>query len=287
MDIKYRLYPHPVLWKETDDYKTSSFDCDISISRDIKRFVLTLGYSLNNKELEEMVQNGEAEYVLHIECPLSSYRFISKSVQREKTIILPDEHLLGRISLCPFIVAKKDLNNFSNGDWNEDYAGESFDVSKGTILAIGSQQIFSVEKDNEDLSNVPSIFTVYKKETTEEIPMEVELNDHKIRIGLNISDYENYYAHSHNKPDIVNSFLIFPTLVYAFERLKEGIEEYSEYRWFKALDKMFTLYSMKLNDDILSSKSSIELAQKIMILPVNKAFHSLNAIDNNIAEEDT
>ena len=37
MDIKYKLFPYPVLWNKNDDYKTSTFDCDIQLQREMKK----------------------------------------------------------------------------------------------------------------------------------------------------------------------------------------------------------------------------------------------------------
>lgn len=278
MDIKYKLYPYPVLWNKLDDYKTSKFDCDIELHREIKRFVLKVKFKLVNKELEEMIKKGLVEFVLHIESPASSYRILEKSTSGEIKITLADENLLGKISLCPFIVTKQELTNYSNGDWNEDYKGTTFVIPRGSILGIGTQQTFTVDKENEDLSSVPSIFTIYKKETTEEMPVEVEINSDKIRIGLNMTDYDKYAPTKFGTEDtvnIVNAFLIYPALIFMFERLKESCEEYSEYRWFKAIDKMLNKYSMKLDEDLVTSKSSFELAQKLMAFPVSKALLSM------------
>lgn len=281
MDIKYKLYPYPVLWNKLDDYNTSKFDCEIKLQREIKKFVLNVEFNLDNKQLEEMIEKNLVEYVLHIESPATSYRILEKSAAKTMNIILNDERLLGKISLCPFIVAKQELKDFSNEDWNEDYKGSIFSVSKGTILAIGTQQTFTVDKENEDLSTVPSIFTMYKKETAEAMPVEVEVNSDKIQIGLNILDYDRYATTKYDTEDsvnIVNAFLIYPVLVFMFERLKENFEEYVEYRWFKAINKMLDKYSMKLDEDFVGSKSSLELSQILMGFPVSKALFSLEKL---------
>ncbi|HCT64535.1 MAG TPA: hypothetical protein DIC60_04610 [Lachnospiraceae bacterium] len=285
MDIKYRLYPHPVLWDKNDDYIDSSFDCEIELTREIKKFVLQANFNLRNIELEKLIKNGQAEYILHIESPASSYRLIEKSQGNKKIIKLADEHLLGKISICPFIVTKEHVIDFTNSNLNEDYNGVNFNLCKGTILAIGTQQIFKVDKENEDLSQVPSIFTVYKKETIEEMPVEIELNDNKIRIGLNITDYENYFLNVQNKASVINAFLIYPTLIFAFERIKESFDEYTDYRWFKALEKMFKKYSLELDEDLVASKTSIELAQKVMNLPISKALLDVGTTFDNYEEE--
>ena len=54
MEIKNRLYPHPVLRENNDDYINSSFEMDLSYERDIKRLKLNIGFKLNNKTLEKM-----------------------------------------------------------------------------------------------------------------------------------------------------------------------------------------------------------------------------------------
>lgn len=278
MDIKFKLYPHPVLWDKVDDYKTSKFDCEINMKREIKRFSFEINFKLDNKELENMIEQNLAEFVIHIESPSSSYRTLEKTNSKNLKITLLDEKLLGKISLCPFILAKQDIRNYYNSDWNQEYKGYKFQILKGSILAIGSQQSFSVDKEIEGLSDLPSIFTIYKKETTELIPIEIEINSDKIKIGMNITDYEKYSPTKFGTEDsinIVNSFLIFPALIYIFERIKENLEDYEEYRWFKAIERIFHKYSLKLDSDLISSKSSLELAQKLMSFPVSKALISL------------
>lgn len=281
MDIKFKLYPHPVLWDRVDDYNKSKFDCEIKMRRDIRKFIFDVDFILDNEELENMIKGNLAEFVLHIESPASSYRILEKTSFRHLRVNLLDEKILGKISLCPFIIAKEDIKDYCNNDWNKEYRGFKFNISKGSILAIGSQYNFTVEKEKEELSDLPSIFTIYKKETTEEIPIEVEINSEKIKIGLNIKDYEKYSPTKYGTEDninIVNAFLIFPTLLYVFEQLKENFEEYEEYRWFKAIGRMLNKYSLKLDYDLVSSKSSLELAQKLMNFPVSKALVSLENI---------
>ena len=280
MDIKYKLYPHPVLWDRVDDYKESTFECDIKMHRDIRRFVFDVNFQLKDKNIEEMIEQDLAEFVLHIESPASSYRILEKSNSNKMKITLSDDKILGKISFCPFILAKQDIDNYQNNAWNDDYSGVKFLLSKGSILAIASQFNFTVSKEAE-LSTLPSIFTIYKKETTEDMPMEIEINSDKIRIGLNIKDYENYSASKYfneNMVNIVNSFLIFPTLIYVFERLKEGLEDYEDYRWFQSIDKMFRKYSMKLDLDLVKSQNSYELAQRLMSFPVSKSLDGLGKL---------
>ncbi|MFI3326954.1 MAG: hypothetical protein R3Y35_12410 [Clostridia bacterium] len=285
MDIKYRLYPHPVLWEQNDDYQTSKFECEISLEREPHKFILNSEFILTNPELQNLIDNNQAEFIVHIESPASSFRIVEKSITKHKNITLKDENLLGKISLCPFIVAKEDITSFINADWNIDYDGVKFEIEKGTILAIGSQSSFKVDKEKDDLSNVSSIFTVYKKEIAEEMPMEIDLSENKIIIGLNINDYSNYSMYASDNSNVINSFIIFPVLVFTFERIKESFDEYKDCRWFRALEKMFLNYSLKLDEDLIESRTSIGLAQQVMKLPISNALKGFDKEDNY--EEDS
>lgn len=285
MDIKYRLYPHPVLWDKSDDYKNSYFNCDISVSREFKKFILNVKFEVGNTQLKKLIEEEKAEYIIHIESPATSYRIIKTTKDDSMKVILEDEHLLGKVSLCPFIVAKQALVYYSNDDLNDAYKGITFNLQKGTVLAIANQYNFKVDKEKEDLSQLPSIFTIYKKETTEETETEIELYANKIRIGLNICDYENYNIAVQRTPDIINSFIILPVLTYAFEQIKTNYDDFKEYRWFRAVEKIFKKYSMTFDEDLLNTKSSFELAQKIMNCPISKSLKQIVEIDNDIEEE--
>lgn len=275
MDLKYRLFPHPVLWDKNDDFKTSSFDCSFELKRDIKKFIINYEYILDNDELIELINQNKIEFVLHIESPGCFYRDIKASRNFNNSLSIYDKNIIDKVKLCPFIVAKENIRKYYNSDFNDDYDQLNFEVCKGTILAIGPEYLFEVEKDHEDLSKVSSIFTIYRKETLDKTPFDVELNDHKIRIGFNITDYQNYYLAAQNKINIVNSFLIFPVLVFIFERLKNDLEDYEDYRWFKALSNIFIKQDLNLNYDLLESRTSIELAQCLMDNPISKSLSNL------------
>lgn len=287
MDIINRLYPYPVLWKNNDDYINSSFDCDIDIKRSFEVVTIQVKFKLKNKLIDELIENGRAEYLVHIESPATSYRLIKTSAQKEIYFDLKDKHLLGTISLCPFVVVKEKIENYYNPKFNLDYEGITFSLDIGNILAIGSQYKFTVEKNSEKLADVPSIFTVYKREDDDSIDMKVEINSDKIRIGLNRDVYENYnqiVSLQMSMIDTVNTAILFPVLIYVVEQLKGRTEEYEDYRWFQALKRMLKKNSIEL-EDAVNDDESIMLAQKIMYMPISKALLSIKDIDTNAEDE--
>lgn len=287
MEIKNKLYPHPVLRKDNDDYMNSFYNMILDYENDIKKLKLKIKFELKNDLLENMLLENKIEFLVHIECPKTSYRKIISTNDKYKIEFLKDEDILGKIQLSSFIVAKENIVDYENKNFNPDYFGMKFNLEKGTVLAIGNSYKLDIDKEKEILGNIPSIFTICKKSVTDEIGLEIEYNSNKIRINLNIKDYENYnqlVSFNNKFINIINSSLIFPALIYTFEKLKTEFEdmEESDYRWFKALKFIFEKYGFKFNKDLFENENSIQLAQKLLDFPFGR---SLIALQNEINEE--
>lgn len=275
MDIRYKLYPHPVLKGGTDDYKTSSFSCEMSQERGHKKFLMSATFSLDNPQLRQLIEDEKVEYVLHIESALSSYRSVLTSKEPHISFQLKDSKLLDRVSLCPFLLAKVDIPNYTNTDFNEDYAGTGFSIEKGTILAIALQQVFHVEKDKNNLADLPSIFKIYRKMDLENKPPVIELNQDYIKIGMNERDFIKYQTQCQGYTNVVNGFVIFPFLICAFDYLRKDYSELEELKWVKSVKLALKSCNLTLNQELLDQKSSLDLAQILLKNPISTALEEI------------
>ena len=237
MDIKNKYFPYPILWDKKQDYNNSHFTCDIKIKRLIKKFEIEIEFKLENDELLSLIEQEKVEYLIHIECPLTSYREITASKEPNITKILIDEEIKGKVSFCPFLVAKTEIPKYKNKNFNPLYGNATFNIERGTMLAIAPQINLNVSNENEEFKDVPSIFTIYRVETDQKTEMDVNLDGDKIMIALNIKDYERYCYHAANSPYLINTVIILPALVNTLDQL-DNIEQYSDCRWFKALEKI-------------------------------------------------
>ena len=79
MDIRHRLYPYPVLSDTTDDYVDSSYSMELQVTKGIRELCFNISLNLENKQIQQMIYEGLAEYVIHIECSYTSYRTVIKS----------------------------------------------------------------------------------------------------------------------------------------------------------------------------------------------------------------
>ena len=290
MEIKYKLYPYPVLWNKNDDYKMpSEFLAEIKTEENFKNTKLKIKFFLKDKEIEKLIRENKAEYVVHIEGTRTYFRDFISTRETEITYDLKDRDILGKLEINFFILAKQDIRGYRNDNFNEDYSSEAFNLKKGNIIAIADGYRFDIEKNDDELGKISSIFSICKKETVEQTGMTVDMSYEKIRIGLNITDYVNYsqLSQNPNKVDSVNSIIIFPALIYIFEQLKKDFTEtdYTEYKWFRALENIFKKNGQELNKELLENEISIDLAQRVLNYPIERAFNSLTNEDEGDDEE--
>lgn len=290
MEIKYKLYPYPVLWDKNDDYKKpSKFSVEVEPKEDFKNIKLKINFLLKDKEIEKLIKENKAEYVVHIEGSSTYFREIISTKETEINYVLKDRDILGRLQVNFFILARQDIKNYKNDNFNDDYSSETFNLKKGNIIAIADGYRFDIEKNDDELGKISSIFSICKKETVEQTGMTIDMGYEKIRIGLNITDYVNYsqLSQNPNKVESVNSVIIFPALIYIFEQLKKDFNEtdYTEYKWFRALENIFKKNGEDLNKGLLENEISIDLAQRVLNYPIERAFNSLINEDEGDDEE--
>ena len=289
MDIKNKLYPYPVLAAGTDDFVNSSFSFETTVSRGIREIKFTFAMKLSNEEILVMLEQGEAEYLIHIECPVTGYRVIVKSDTSFFKKSISEKKLNGRVSICAFIVAKRDIPAYINKDFNAEYEGIAFPVDRGGILAIGGQYHLDVLKDTEELARISSVFTICKYAANTDESMRIDMDQEKIAISLSDESFQNYKLLSVNPSlfPVLHSMIIIPALIYVFETMhREGIEEYEDRRWFAAVAKTLKKYGLSLDETTLSNMDSYDLAQKLLDVPIDKALGAIAMLDDNGEETD-
>lgn len=288
MDIRYKLFPYPVLSNFTDDYEKSGFISEVKVVRDINELVFYFEVLLDNNDLNSLINQNKAEFVFHIECSQTLYRGIIKTSETEKAWRIQESKLNGRVNVCTFIVAKDQIPNYTNICFNKDYEGASFYVERGGILAIANQFNIDITKENEDLSKIPSVFSILRRDSDEDIGMQIEIDGDKIKLWLHDETFNNYKRIS-NLPayqPLLHSALILPALIYTFEVLKSsGTEEYEIYRWFRAIEQALKKSDIELNRELLENRHSYDLAQKILSLPISRGLKSIITIGMEEDEE--
>ena len=292
MNITNRLYTYPILSVEKDDYISSVFEVEINQKMNgVNNFLLEFDISMDNKELGQLIRDGKAEYVIHLECSNTAYRTTLHSAVSHIDIEIPISRVNGKMEMVAFIISKSDICGFYSLDWNDDYEGMKFDFAKACVLGYENLPALDITKDYEELANASSIFLVYKRLTEEAKPMNVNLDSNRIKIGLGSDEYGVYvrFCSKTEFQPILNTMIILPALVYVFEELKQenGIENNQGKEWFISLNLAYKKRGIEFINEIQDEdKPSIMLAQEAMELPLNEALSKLSVLYEDDDEED-
>jgi hypothetical protein len=291
MDIRTKLYPYPVLAYYTDDYKNSEFDVNITIQQDGYNVLIDFVSTLDNPQIVALIKQEKAGYAFHLECAQTGYRKVISTKETIKRISLSSKDVRGTLQICPFIVAKQDLKDYSNDLFHEDYQGMKFAIDTGCVMAIGKQVNAVIQENNADFSNVPSIFSIIYNADEATTQMIVDAEQNKIVIKLTKDDY--HYFKSLNKNSfmhpILYSFTVIPALTYALEWIKhvplEDRSVYDMYGWYRAVKKaLLDKFKCDVESEEFNDKNSLILAQKLINEPIHAALNRLNNLGSNEGE---
>lgn len=284
MEIKYKLYPYPVLSSYSNDYRTGAFDVTIDIFRDGYDLRIDFLATLTCQSLQECIKRGSAKFVYHLECAQTGFRKVIQTDKISEVYTLLSKDVNGKLQICSFIVATNDLKAYTSPDFHEDYQGISFDIEAGCVMAVGKMVTVDISKDIDDLANTPSIFNITKNPDESCKQMLVDMSQRKIVIKLPLTDFYSYKALSPSPltQPILNSLTVVPALVYVLEELRAlSIQERSENSdmlWYKVLSKaLLTQFDCDIESEEFNNQNLLVLAQKLINNPVTDAFTFLTS----------
>ncbi len=291
MDIKYRLYPYPVLTSFNDDYISSKFHVNAECVLDGFDICINYSVELENDQIRDLISHGKACIVFHLESARTGYREAKETDKFNGKIVIKDSFLNGDLNFCPFIIAKESIPNYFNSDFNEDYT-EPVKLEKGYLLAIGNQIIWPINKNNIDLLNSSSPFRIGLNPDESVSNMVVEFESQpKIRILLSSKDL-SCYKNMNNTTElksILNSAVVVPALIYVLSELKQCDDMESTFgslSWYSAIKESYRKNFKKEITVDLANENVFELAQKMLKTPINAAFEDLTTLGGHSNDEE-
>ncbi len=293
MDIRYKLYPYPVLAAFNDSYIDSKFEVQAVCGNEGYDVSITTEVILENDQLMEMVKVGDAIILYHLECAQSGYRKIITTDNFNSSFVIRDDLLNGELHFCPFIVANKTLHNYYNDKFHPDYEFPIPIIEKGFVLAVGKQRNWTIEKKISDLTRSASPFRILKNMDTSHNEMVVEFeSEPRIKIKLNEEDFSLYKKMKKNPSlrGILNSAIVVPALIYVLGKMQQMTEDdmesdFGKFPWYISI-KSTLVNSFGIKMDNLKDENAFELAQKLLRTPINEAIMELANIGDRNGEED-
>lgn len=282
MKVSTRYYPHPVLSNFSDDITGSSFE----VEADIKptngvNYTFNIKCELKNEDLWNYIDQGLACFTIHVECSSTRMREVFKSYTNEFSFDILADRLNGKVEVCAFILADKDIHNYFNSMFHDDYSGISFEVVKGDVLAVATGKRFDADKEKDDLKSIPSIFTVGKNEEHDAPPLDIDFGQtNKIVLKLSKKNFEYYgqLAKNSDLGKIVASMILVPALVALLEQIKSSDFDYEQYescKWFKSIERRLMSLGIDIKENNDFQDSTIVVAQKIVGDPLDGSLKDL------------
>ena len=281
MRIKNRLTPYPILNCFNDDYIGSSFIVDYEVSIKFTEIYGKLLFHLDDEEIQKLIEQGDAEYVVHIECPVTCYRYIISTAEPEVEFKLNTEDLTKVIEVRTFIVLKREVKGFAAKNFHPDYAGQSFDLVPHQMLAIGTAKNYAVQRDDRDMESLPSILQIVKLRDGKNGSLKVNTdNDDYNLVGLGSEAYDLYAKLGKSIfKDSVFCMVLFPALIVILQRMCLGKEDedMKTRHWFQVINALLEKNGFSLDKLSIENDTLLSVCQSIFADPVVRGFKELDS----------
>ena len=280
MRRKDRLTPYPILDNQGDDYIESSFRVDYDVRTQFTQVKGKLKFNLENDDIKYLIDKGLAEFIVHIECPSTSFREVESTFGDEVEFIIDETKLAKNIEIRTFVILKEAINSFSSSKFHPDYKGQKFDLMPHQIIAIGTSMDFSIEKDDRDFEELPSVIQIKKLSDNRKGTMTVNTDsDEKILIGLYGEVYE-LYARLGKTTYLNTSFalVLIPAMIIILQRMCNGREDDDmiSRHWFKVINSKLEANGLKLENISSDNDTLLKVCQEFFSDPLNRSFNELN-----------
>lgn len=270
MHIKAKLYPYPVLASFNNDYKESSFDIVVDEVVGEKEITLHFTPQLENIDIKQLILSGKAAFVIHIECPYTCYRQTVKVPFEGTKTIISASNLDTVVNICPFVVATEDIKEYRSELFDDEFEGISFDLERGSVLALGYERVIHIDKEDDNLASIPSIFSVTEIIDPKKEDMVLDCSGEKISIALPSKAFRKFVTQNNSNPNaqpVLHAMLIIPALTSCLDEVKYSEDDYYLYdnkRWFRAIQKAAKKLNINITEETIKTINTFDLAQKLM-----------------------
>ena len=244
MNLNNITFPYPILGSY-DDFESAPCKTDPDLKSDKENYYFDITLSYENDEIRKLVEDDFADYVCEVTCAVTRYRHCYKGKDSRFAITVPRREVGEDIYFTCTIAAKKNIPNYSNSQFHPDYAGHSFNLEPGDLLAIFPQFKYTADIKYDKLKAVGTFMEI--KMTEEKMPAIWLNKGDKIILDLPKELYEEYKNKPliNKKAEILHSSLVMNALIYALC----NFEEHKNKKWARTI-----LYRIETEEELAEFK---------------------------------
>lgn len=271
MNLNNITFPYPVLGSY-DDILPAPCSPEVEITQDKQFYFFNIKLGYDNVEIENIVNEGYADYVCEVTCDLTKYRRCFKSKSLHFELSIPRKSVAGKINFTCTITLNKDYQNYTNKGFHPDYIGHSFNMEPGDILGILGQFYYNADIKYDKLKAVGTFMEI--NETDDILPSTI-LDRDKIELRLPTALYHQYKDNPavNSKADVLHASVVLNSLMYALCR----IDRYSGKKWAETI-----IYRIDTEQDLEEFRNQDpeewrvdKLAQLLLGKPYERLFNYL------------
>ena len=215
--------PYPILGIDGhfEDGCTCEHSFDMTLTKSYYNFNIKL--KMDNATILNLIQEGKAVYACEVDCSKTFFRKVYTTQEDSFTVQIPRVNLVGKdISFFLSVVLVKDVNAYKNPQFNQRfYAGYSFNLGIGDMLAYFGTEKFNANIKYDELRSVGSIVEV--KEDKKNDFTYFDFSSDKIRIFLPTDEFRDFkLTNNHNLADITHASIVQCALTSALFSYKEN-----------------------------------------------------------------
>jgi hypothetical protein len=282
VNILDRSFPHPVLSPFRDDVLPNDFRLNLTIRPDADNYYVTYEFVHGNRTIDDMTSATRAAYAIHVECKRNYFRKVFLLKAATGIITISASELVGHVELVGLVLSSGTIDNYSPYGVHDDYAGHSFSLGVGDVLAASQAHSFEAYTDYDPLNRISSILTIRQSDAIDEGPITVDLQEDKIVVTLSRADYSRYTelkADPALGPLLANQVVI-PAMLEALHEMRELEEDDFQLdmrkRWFRSVHKKIADSGIDIRE---TDKPTIEILQVLLKLPLRRSLEGLIQIN--------
>ena len=260
-----KTFPHPVLWKNADDYVRREFQVTRNFSVDEDDApVLSFNFTINEEHIIELIKKGQATYVVEIYCPTTLMRRVFSTDKAKGNVSLKKGELYRRVEVNAFVICTKAISNYSSQNFNDEFGRDaSFSLMPGDVLAAADTE--SYYWDTECVAPLHSVFELVAVDSIPKGMFDVDTGGDKVKIRMHPRDKSrfDYMRQSHElKPTAM--FVYFSAVAEILRQMKDVENDGGkDKKWYRTIEH-------KLNEmgKSVLSPDPFKLAQKLLRHPL-------------------
>lgn len=264
-------FPYPVLDENGSGYKSGiSFSIDETEHLfDHGQLKIKIKLDLSSQYLKDLIINGKAEIVFKFTSDIHTNIYKFETIKPVYTIKHSTNKLLSidTLHIVASIINTEPLTISYNDEFMEFFGKDyNFEAPAHIRLAVSNEV-----KLNYLLKN-PDFIRITKRDDMDDNGISFSCQDSQyIRIFVG-EKFNNAYATNKELEEVkslTNIILVSNALIYTIVQLaKDGVDEYSDYEWYKALSQSSAFDELSIDDFISEMNEDLQIDEIFKIVQV-------------------